>query len=144
MTILIDHDGWLRAVEGGLLIGCAASLLFWANGRIAGISGVLAGLILDRRAGDAGWRWLFLVGLVIGGALYGLIARNPRVPLSAGPLVMLVAGLLVGFGTRLGSGCTSGHGICGLARLSKRSLTATLVFMIFGFLTVLVTHHSGF
>lgn len=114
---------------GGLLIGLAATLLLAGSGRIAGISGIAGGL-LARVPGDNAWRLLFLLGLVLGAGIYELLTAAPlevRIDVSA-PL-LITAGLLVGFGTRLGSGCTSGHGVCGIARLSARSIVATLIFI---------------
>lgn len=120
------------AALGGALIGLAASLLLFANGRIAGISGIVGGL-LRPRSGDTGWRAAFMGGLLAGGAL--LLLMSPGVftnTLERSPAALVVAGALVGFGTRLGNGCTSGHGVCGLSRLSPRSLAATLAFMAAG------------
>lgn len=132
----------LSGAVGGLLIGLAAALLVRANGRIAGISGILNG-ITDAVPGERGWRLAFLAGLLGGGALALALVPVPGVGVSDLPWYGLaVAGLLVGFGTRLGSGCTSGHGICGLARLSLRSVVATLVFMVAGMATVYVVRHG--
>lgn len=142
MNVLVDTDSWLRAAGGGLLIGLAAGLMIVFNGRIAGVSGVLGGLILDRSSGDGRWRSMFLVGMVIGAALLTtLVASLPPARLQVGWIGMAAAGLIVGYGTRLGSGCTSGHGVCGIARLSQRSIVATLTFMAFGAATVLVLRH---
>jgi|1185.fasta_scaffold604228_2 uncharacterized membrane protein YedE/YeeE len=127
----------LRSLLGGMLLGLSASLLALGAGRVAGISGILGGLFTPGREGR-GWRVQFLAGLGLGGVL--LMVVHPAVFHSAGrswPLLAL-AGLLVGFGARLGGGCTSGHGVCGLSRLSGRSLVATLVFMVTAMLTVLV------
>lgn len=130
------------ALPGGALIGLGASLLLLLNGRIAGISGIFNG-VLRPQAGDTGWRVLFLVGLVLGTALYAATATLPFVPREGYPPVLLAAaGFLVGAGTRMGSGCTSGHGVCGVARASRRSLVATLTFLVAGALTAsLVTPH---
>jgi uncharacterized membrane protein YedE/YeeE len=122
------------ATAGGILIGGAAAFLLISNGRIAGISGIL-GRALEKMRGDTLWRLLFLLGLPL--ARGGL-----EIQLSASPMTLVLAGLLVGFGTQLGNGCTSGHGVCGLARGSKRSLAATLVFMATGMLTVFVVRHG--
>ena len=126
---------------GGVLIGLAAVLLLLANGRIAGVSGILGGL-LSRKRGDIGWRAAFVLGLWLGGLVYWA-ARGAlfEVALQATPAVMIAAGFLVGYGTRLGSGCTSGHGVCGIARFSTRSTVATLVFMASGIATVFVVRH---
>jgi uncharacterized protein len=128
------------SLAGGLLIGTAAAMFLLLNGRIAGISGILGGL-LRPRAGDIGWRVAFLLGLVAAPLLYELAAPLPAVQIDAGTAVLVVAGLLVGIGTRYGSGCTSGHGVCGLSRLSPRSLVATAAFMVAGFVTVFVVRH---
>lgn len=129
------------ALLGGLLIGLAAALFVLLNGRIAGISGVLGGL-LRPRAGERGWRVAFLLGLLLAPAVFGLVAQVPLPRIDAGYGTLVVAGLLVGLGTRYAAGCTSGHGVCGLSRLSLRSLVATLAFMGAGFLTVAVVRHA--
>ena len=129
------------ALIGGAVIGLSAVLLMALLGRVAGISGILRGII-GATAGEAGWRAAFLVGLVAGPVLWGAVGGAvPPVELSAAPLVLAVGGLLVGVGTAIGGGCTSGHGVCGLARLSPRSLVATLTFMAVGIATVFVTRH---
>ena len=125
---------------GGMLIGLASVMLWWFNGRIAGVSGIVASL-LSANTGQLTWQWAFVLGLVASPWLYQIFADLPPIRLSTSPMLYIVAGLLVGFGTRLGSGCTSGHGICGNARLSKRSFAATLSFMLFGFLTVYIGRH---
>jgi len=136
-TTFTPYSGLL----GGALIGFAAVLLLVANGRIAGISSIIGGL-LTRPTTDIGWRIAFVCGLGLGACSYRLIAGEWFAVDSAATWpVMLLAGLFVGFGTRMGGGCTSGHGVCGLARLSPRSLVATLVFMASGMLTVFVTRH---
>jgi len=142
MDVVIEPQAWLRASAGGVLIGLAAGLMMVFNGRIAGISGVLGGLLFKPAAGDRGWRALFLCGMAAGAlALTRLVPSLPAAQLQSGWLGMAVAGLIVGYGTRLGSGCTSGHGVCGIARLSPRSIVATLTFMAFGALTVFVLRH---
>jgi uncharacterized membrane protein YedE/YeeE len=128
------------ALTGGALIGLSAGLFILFNGRIAGISGVLGGL-LRPSADDIAWRVAFLGGLIAAPLTYGLFLQLPRLNVEADVPLLIVAGLLVGIGTRYGSGCTSGHGVCGLSRLSPRSFTATLVFMGAGFLTVYVVRH---
>lgn len=131
----------LASTVGGVLIGLAAGALILFNGKIAGISGIV-GHGLSLNAAEAGWRWIFLVGLVAGGVL--LLFVYPRAfpgSIDASFVVLALAGLLVGFGTRLGSGCTSGHGICGLARFSLRSLVATVTFMATGAATVFIVNH---
>ena len=126
---------------GGVLIGLAAVLLLLANGRIAGVSGIVGGL-LSRKPGDIGWRVAFVLGLWLGALVYWA-ARGAlfELELLATPAVMIVAGFLVGYGTRLGSGCTSGHGVCGIARFSPRSMVATVVFMASGIATAYVVRH---
>jgi uncharacterized membrane protein YedE/YeeE len=129
------------AAIGGILIGLSAALLWVAKGRIAGISGILGGLP-GARGGDVAWRAAFLLGLVAALPLYRLaVGPMPEPTVAAAPAALIAAGLLVGFGTRLGSGCTSGHGVCGLARLSRRSLVATALFMASAAATVFVTRH---
>lgn len=128
------------ALAGGALIGLAAALFVLLNGRIAGISGVIGGL-LRPGSGDAAVRMAFITGLIGAPLLYGLLAATPVPRIDAGWLALVAAGLLVGLGTRYGAGCTSGHGVCGLARLSPRSLVATLAFMASGFATVFVLRH---
>ena len=131
----------LTALIGGLLIGGAATLTLWANGRIAGISGILSGIVIPKGI-DALWRVLFIGGLIIGSFLaMNFFASDRPLEMQASPLLTIIAGLLVGFGTRLGSGCTSGHGICGLARFSRRSFTATVLFMATAIVTVFLTRH---
>lgn len=131
----------VSAIVGGLLIGASAALLLWLNGRIAGISGIITGAV-ERGGEPRGWRWMFLAGLIGGGVIALLVGDQPLAGITgmSGPVV-IVAGVLVGIGTRLGSGCTSGHGICGLARLSPRSLAATVVFMLMAAVTVFVVRH---
>jgi uncharacterized protein len=132
----------LAPLLGGAAIGLSASLLLLFNGKVAGISGIFGGLVLPK-VGDVAWRAAFVAGLLLGGLL--LTAAYPAAfpaPGSGRSLgVVLLAGFLVGYGTRLGNGCTSGHGVCGLSRLSARSLVATLTFISTGALTVLVTRH---
>ncbi len=128
------------ALAGGVLVGIAAAMFALLNGRIAGISGVVGGL-LKPMPGDVAWRLAFVVGLVGSPLLYLFFAVLPKPLIAAEYGALVLAGLLVGFGTRYGSGCTSGHGVCGLSRLSPRSLVATLTFMIAGFVTVFVTRH---
>ena len=128
-------SAYLPSLAGGLLIGLSAALPILLNGRVAGISGLVAGLGRpgERRLADAA----FLLGLILGAPLFALLTGGwPEMRIAAGLPVLALAGLLVGFGTRLGSGCTSGHGVCGLARLSLRSLAAVLVFLTTGVLTV--------
>lgn len=132
---------WLASLLGGILIGLAAVLLMAGSGRIAGISGIASGLLPGQR-GDRGWRVAFVLGLVGAPWLLGWLGGNvPVGPPQVGLPLMAIAGLLVGFGTRLGGGCTSGHGVCGMARLSPRSLLATAVFMAAGIATVFVMRH---
>lgn len=128
------------SLAGGALIGLAAALFVLFNGRVAGISGILGGL-LQWPKGDIAWRVAFLLGLIAAPAVYGLFAPLPTVRVDAGTATLVAAGLLVGIGTRYGSGCTSGHGVCGLSRLSPRSLVATVAFMAAGFAAVFIVRH---
>lgn len=128
------------ALLGGMLIGVAAAMFVLLNGRIAGISGVLGGLLRPAR-GDVAWRVAFLAGIIGAPLVYSLFAPLPEARIETSHGMLLAAGLLVGIGTRYGSGCTSGHGVCGLSRLSPRSLVATLSFMAAGFATVYVVRH---
>ncbi|MGH8539229.1 MAG: YeeE/YedE family protein [Stenotrophobium sp.] len=138
--IINPHDLAL-ALAGGLLIGVATVLLLWSSGRIAGISGISGGL-LGASGGDRLWRWLFLAGLLFGGLIWMLLTRAPlRIEPQAGVALTIVGGLLVGYGTRLGNGCTSGHGVCGLSRRSPRSLAATVTFMLCAGITVYLIRH---
>lgn len=131
---------WLTALGGGMLIGLSATLLLAFNGRIAGISGIVNGAI-DLTHREL-WRWLFLLGLLGGGALYEyVLAPQPTPHSTFAPWAMIVGGFLVGFGTRMGNGCTSGHGVCGLGRLSVRSLVAVITFLVTAILTVFVVRH---
>jgi uncharacterized membrane protein YedE/YeeE len=134
-----DFTPW-SALGGGLLIGLAVALFVLFNGRIAGISGILGGL-LRPAPGERGWRIAFLLGLVAAPLVYTLAAPLPAMRIDAGTGTLIAAGLLVGIGTRYGAGCTSGHGVCGLARGSARSLAATLAFMGAGFATVFIVRH---
>ena len=136
---MADFTPW-SSLAGGVLIGVAATLLLVANGRIAGISGIVGGLLRAQR-GEIAWRALFVAGLLAG----GLVLQTLR-PAAIGPSVvgfplLVLAGLLVGFGTALGSGCTSGHGVCGIGRLSPRSLVATATFMLAGAAMTYVVRH---
>ncbi len=125
---------------GGLLIGVAAVALLYFLGRIAGIVGVVWGAVSAQP--DNAWRWLFIIGLLLGPVLYHLLTGTPYPPASTLPWWQAVAGgLLVGFGGKLGNGCTSGHGVCGIGRLSPRSLAATITFMTTGIITVYVVRH---
>tara|TARA_R110002073_G_scaffold21123_2_gene74888 strand:+ start:1484 stop:1912 length:429 start_codon:yes stop_codon:yes gene_type:complete len=131
----------LSAILGGLLIGAAATLMLWTSGRIAGISGILGGILIPKQA-DTLWRACFLGGLLLAPLGYIVIGgRELDIDIQASPLLTIVAGLAVGIGTRLGSGCTSGHGICGISRISSRSFVATAVFMCAGIVTVYIARH---
>lgn len=122
------------------MIGIATALFLVFNGRIAGISGIVGGLLTPAR-GDIAWRLAFVGGLVLSPLVFSSIAPLPQVHIEAGYPVLILAGLLVGIGTRYGSGCTSGHGVCGLSRRSPRSMVATVAFMFAGFVTVYVVRH---
>jgi uncharacterized membrane protein YedE/YeeE len=139
------HIDWLHytpyaALAGGALIGAAAAILVLFNGRIAGISGIAGGL-LSSGPSDRAWRYAFLGGLLAAPLAYRVCAALPALQIDAGYGTLIAAGLLVGVGTRYGAGCTSGHGVCGLSRLSPRSAVATAVFMAAGFATVYVVRH---
>jgi uncharacterized protein len=137
----MDNFTPLSALAGGVLIGTSAAILLILNGRIAGISGIVGGLLQPTR-GDAGWRVAFLVGLLVAPLVYLTLGIPlPPVTLDAPLGLLALAGLLVGFGTRLGAGCTSGHGVCGIGRGSPRSLAATAVFMTAALATVFVARH---
>jgi uncharacterized membrane protein YedE/YeeE len=143
MSIAWTHFTPWASLAGGVLLGTASALFILVNGRILGISGILGGLLLPKR-GDAGWRIAFLLGMLAAPATLLLLApagfiSPPRI--DAGYAAIVIAGLLVGYGTRLGSGCTSGHGVCGISRLSPRSLVATALFMAAGFAIVFVMRH---
>ena len=125
---------------GGMQIGLAAAMLVLLNGRVAGISGVLGGLVQPMR-GDVFWRAAFIIGLVAAPLAYSIFFALPQIQIDADYIALVAAGLLVGTGTRYGAGCTSGHGVCGLSRLSLRSLAATATFMAAGFATVFVLRH---
>lgn len=140
MTIDWTHFTPWTSLAGGLLLGLAAALFILVNGRILGISTILGGLLRPAR-GDTGWRLAFLAGLLAAPLLYAVVAGPTAARIDAGWGTLVVAGLLVGVGTRYGAGCTSGHGVCGLSRLSPRSLVATLAFMGAGFVTVYLARH---
>ncbi len=131
----------IASTIGGLLIGLSAAIMLLANGRIAGISGIFRG-ILEPQQGEFSWRALFIGGLITGGAVMMLLSPELfAITIERSMIAVAVAGLLVGFGTRLGNGCTSGHGVCGLSRFSARSLVATVSFMATGAITVFVINH---
>jgi uncharacterized membrane protein YedE/YeeE len=143
MTLDWSHfTPWL-SLAGGVVLGLGAAIFILANGRVLGVSGILGGVIRPRW-GDIGWRLAFLAGMLLAPVTFGLLAPAnflTQARVDAGYSAVVVAGLLVGYGTRLGSGCTSGHGICGLARLSPRSMAATVTFMVAGFFIVYVIRH---
>lgn len=131
----------ISALIGGVLIGISVVLLFWINGRIAGISGIFHGLYTSK-INDFLWRILFIAGLMIGSWVYYLLPQIQFTPRTHYPIsLLLLAGFLVGLGTKLGGGCTSGHGVCGLARMSRRSFVATFIFLLFGLITVYCLRH---
>ena len=132
------HD-FLIAFIGGLMLGLSVVGYLYVNGRIAGISGLIGQVLNSKTMFKTPAIW-FLSGLILTPFIYGLFVQ-PEIELNASPLMMIVAGLLVGFGTRLGSGCTSGHGICGISRMSKRSIVATMTFMFAGFVAVYIIRH---
>lgn len=140
MTIdWMNFTPW-TSLAGGALIGSAAVVFLLFNGRIAGISGILGGLLAPAR-GDIAWRIAFIGGLVLAPLVYSLLAPLPQARVDASYALLVAAGLLVGVGTRYGAGCTSGHGVCGLSRRSPRSIVATIAFMGAGFATVFVVRH---
>jgi uncharacterized membrane protein YedE/YeeE len=143
MSLAWSASSVVAALSGGALIGAAASLLLRVNGRIAGVSGILSGLF-SREREEVTWRVLFVAGLLVGGALFAILqpaALAVEHPPSA--RVVVVSGILVGVGTRLSAGCTSGHGVCGISRLSLRSIAATLTFLAAGMITVFFVRHGG-
>jgi uncharacterized protein len=132
---------WMIALAGGVLIGLSATLLLWLNGRVAGVSGILNGVVFPK-PGDVSWRAMFLLGLIAAAGLYMALVPGAPLPRTDYSRVgLVVAGLLVGFGTRMGNGCTSGHGVCGLGRFSMRSLAAVLTFMATAIATTYVVRH---
>lgn len=144
MNILWNEFTPWSSLAGGLLIGLSASILVAALGRIAGISGIIGALLQRpnwKSVSNWGWRLAFIIGMVTAPLIWQLFAPLPAMQMPSNSVLIIVAGLLVGFGTRLGSGCTSGHGVCGLSRLSLRSLAATLTFIATGAITVFVMRH---
>jgi len=140
--MIIEGFTPLSALVGGALIGAAATMLLLLNGRIAGVSGIAGGLVRPV-PGDVLWRALFVAGLVAGAGAYGFVSPEPvAIRIDATLPVLVIGGILVGYGTQLGRGCTSGHGVCGMARLSPRSMVATLVFMASAGLTVYLARHA--
>ena len=140
MTIDWNHFTPWAALAGGILLGLASAMFILVNGRVLGISGIVGGL-LRPKTGDAGWRISFVLGMLAAPLLYMLVAGPVPATIDASWGTVVLAGLLVGVGTRYGSGCTSGHGVCGLSRLSHRSLAATLSFMGAGFAIVFLVRH---
>ncbi|MFA7350599.1 MAG: YeeE/YedE family protein [Methylotenera sp.] len=140
--MIIDWNNFTpwSALAGGVLIGISASLFILLNGRIAGITGIIGGLFRPV-AHDAGWRIAFTLGLIAAPIVWLLFGQLPEITIDAGYGLLVIAGLIVGFSARYGSGCTSGHGVCGISRLSPRSIIATLAFMGTGFLTVYMMRH---
>lgn len=141
MTIDWNNFTPWMALAGGIVLGLASALFILFNGRVLGISGIVGGL-LRPKAGDVLWRLSFLLGMLVAPSLYVAFVGPMQATIDASWAMVIVAGLLVGLGTRYGSGCTSGHGVCGLSRLSPRSLVATLIFMAAGFITVFLLRHA--
>ena len=139
MYINLDSVPW-HAAGGGLMIGAAVALLLLFNGRIAGISGIVGGLYRMQK-GDIGWRVTFILGLILSVVIWRFFFVLPEIAIETSYTMLALAGFLVGYGTRLGSGCTSGHGVCGISRRSPRSIAATTVFMFVGFMTVYLIRH---
>ncbi len=134
----------IPAFAGGLLIGLSAVIMLLFNGRITGISGIMDGIVINSESGDRFWRVCFLLGLVFGGFLFKLFMPDSFIPREGFSLTLLITGgFIVGIGTRMGSGCTSGHGICGIARFSRRSILATVIFMFTGGITVYIIRHMA-
>lgn len=132
---------WMLALAGGVLIGLAATLLLWLNGRVAGVSGIFNGVLFPH-GGDIAWRMAFLAGLIAAAGLYMTLVPGAALPRTDYSRTALIgAGLLVGFGTRMGNGCTSGHGVCGIGRLSLRSIVAVVTFMATAIATTYVVRH---
>jgi len=140
MTIDWNNFTPWASLAGGVMIGLASALFLLFNGKIAGISGILGGLLRPQR-GDVVWRIAFVAGILVSPLLFGAVRPLPDVEIEAGYPLLIAAGLLVGLGTRYGSGCTSGHGVCGLSRRSPRSIVATVAFMFAGFATVFIARH---
>lgn len=139
---MVEID-WIAALIGGMLICLSATTLLAFNGRIAGISGIFSGVLQFRNIES--WRWLFIAGMLVGGLIYEYgVAPQPTPQSAFSPVAMILGGFLVGVGTRMGNGCTSGHGVCGLGRLSLRSLAAVITFMATAILTVFLTRHVLF
>lgn len=139
----MEQANMIGGLIGGAMIGLAASMLFILSGKIAGISGIIGRLLTTSQLSEKYWRMAFLIGLVLGAALYGKLTGGLSITLQRHGVLLLIAGFLVGVGTGLGSGCTSGHGICGISRLSKRSIAATTAFMISAIATVFITQKVG-
>lgn len=138
---MMEFNSILNALLGGALIGIAVTIMLLFNGRVTGISGIIASS-LSKPSKDGLWRWMFLAGMVLGGVLMHILRPDYFVNLSGRGLVLVgAAGLLVGYGTVMGSGCTSGHGVCGISRFSVKSVLATITFMFFGFLAVQIVHY---
>lgn len=140
---MFDQVWMVRGLMGGVLIGLSASLLLLMNGRVLGITGIMNTLMTRSEPSETRWRWVFLISILLGGLLALWVIPNPAHEGMPGAPVAIIAGLIVGAGTRLGNGCTSGHGVCGLSRLSTRSLVATLTFIFTGAVTVFVTRLFG-
>lgn len=140
--MIIDWNNFTpwTALAGGAIIGISAALFILLNGRIAGITGIIGGLFNPEK-GDLAWRIAFTLGLIIAPIVWLLFDKLPEINIDADYELLIIAGLIVGYGARLGSGCTSGHGVCGISRLSPRSIIATLAFMGTGFFTVFVARH---
>jgi uncharacterized membrane protein YedE/YeeE len=137
------NQDWINALAGGCMIGLAATILLLVNGRVAGVSGIFFGIIRPGK-GDFLWRILFVLGLVLGGGTAGAFLPTAFENSSGRPLLIVaIAGFVVGFGTFIGSGCTSGHGVCGISRMSVRSMVATMVFIATGVLTTLLYNLAG-
>jgi len=134
---------WFGGIFGGALIGLSAVLMLLFNGRITGISSIVGSLLVNKPSNEQLWRLMFIIGLLLGAGIYIAIYGELNIHMQASRSLLIISGLLVGVGTNLGSGCTSGHGVCGIARLSKRSITATLIFISVAMLTVFIKQRLG-
>jgi uncharacterized membrane protein YedE/YeeE len=141
--IVVDYSSWINALIGGLMIGGAGALFLLGNGRIMGASGIVGGLIDGSGRSNITERALFILGLIGAPALLGLFKALPNTNATSNLVLVIIAGLLVGIGTRLGSGCTSGHGVCGMSRLSLRSILSTLVYIGAGIITIVIARAIG-
>ncbi len=137
------ETNWLGGIAGGALIGLSAVLMLLFNGRITGVSGIVGSLLINQPLNERLWRAMFIIGLLFGAGIYIAIHGELNIHMQASRSLLILSGILVGIGTNLGSGCTSGHGVCGIARRSQRSITATLIFISIAMLTVFIKQKLG-